>query len=190
MTLVNPESTTVADALARHYVEHGLALDGGEHERWFRVRIGPLAFALPNPPARQRAVLYHDINHVITGYNTVFSDGEMVIAGHELGSGCGPYWIAWLINLGIFPLGLLRRPGAMFRAFLRGRRAESVYRWEDRATLRGMTVSALRVTLGVPQGMPPARASDYLIFTLWSVVAVTFELSPLLAAFVVWSVLS
>ncbi len=189
MTPANPESTTVADALALHYVEHGLALDGGEHDRWFRVRIGPLAFALPNPPARQRAVLYHDINHVITGYNTVFSDGEMVFAGYELGSGCGPYWIAWLINLGIFPLGLLRRPGAMFRAFLRGRRAESVYRWEDRVTLRGMTVSALRATLGVPEATPSARVSDRLIFLLWSVVAVAFVLSPSLAVFAVWSVL-
>ncbi len=100
MTPGTLDSTTVTEALARHYAEHGLPPDGGESERWFRIRIGPLVLPLPNPPARRRAVFYHDVNHVLTGYNTVFSDGEMVIAGYELGSGCGPFGIAWLINLG------------------------------------------------------------------------------------------
>jgi hypothetical protein len=55
----------------------------------------------------------------------------MVIAGYELGSGCGPFWIAWSINLVAFALGLVVTPRPMFEAFLRGRRASSLYRYED-----------------------------------------------------------
>ena len=135
---------SLGDALARHYVDHGLPADGGEREPWFRVRIGRLTIRLPNPPARQRAVFFHDVNHILTGYNTTFSDGEMVIAGFELGAGCGPFWIAWLINLGMFAFGLVACPRAMFDAFVRGQRASSIYqRAEDRATLSGMTVGAV-----------------------------------------------
>ena len=134
------DSSSVSEALARHYREHGLPADGGARDDWFKVRIGPVVLPLPNPPARKKAVLFHDVNHLLTGYNTVFSDGEMVIAGYELGTGCGRYLVAWLINLWMLAFGLVACPRRMFRAFLRGRAAESVYHWEDRATLRSMTV--------------------------------------------------
>ena len=182
MTPGSPDSVSVADALTRHYVEHALPPDGGEQNAWFRVHIGPLALPLPNLSARKRAVLYHDVNHLLTGYNTVFSDGEMVIAGYELGSGCGRFWIAWLINLGMFGLGLGACPRRLFHAFLRGRRAESVYHWDDRASLRATSVEDLRIALGVRPSTPPARVSDRFMFAAWSVFATTFVLGPVLAA--------
>jgi len=174
------DSLSVADALSRHYEAHALPHDGGEGARWFHIRIGPGKLRLPNPPARKRAVLFHDVNHLVTGYDTAFSNGEMVIAGYELGSGCGSYWIAWLINLWMFALGLVLRPRPMFRAFLRGRRASSVYKREDRATLRDMTVAELRADLSVPQQVPPARLSDRVLFVLWSVAALAATLTPLI----------
>jgi len=76
----------------------------------------------------------------LTGYNTVFSDGEMLISGFELGSGCGSNWIAWLINLYMFALGLFVRPRALYWAFLRGRESLSVYSLrEGRTTLERLT---------------------------------------------------
>jgi hypothetical protein len=156
----------LGDALARHYAAHGLPADGGESESWFRVRIGPLTIRLPNPPARKRAVFFHDTNHVLTGYNTLFSDGEMVIAGYELGSGCGRYWIAWLINLGMFALGLVACPRPMFDAFVRGRRSASIYRRsEDRATLSAMTVRDLKTLARLDRPGDAATAGDRLRFT-------------------------
>jgi hypothetical protein len=142
--------TTIGDALVRHYTAHGLPADGGEHNPWFRVRIGPLTIPLPNPPARRKAVFLHDVNHVLTGYNTVFSDGEVVIAGFEVGAGCGRVWIAWFINVSMMLIGLGLRPRAVMRAFRRGRRTISIYSYpKERSTLRAMTVGELRQRLRI-----------------------------------------
>jgi len=86
---MSQDATLIRDALAHHYVAHGLPLDGGASNPWFNMRIGPLTLRLPNPPARRRAVVMHDINHLVTGYNTTFSEGEMAIAAFEVGAGCG-----------------------------------------------------------------------------------------------------
>ena len=91
MVATTGDPRLLRDALAQHYVNHGLPADGGAHEPYWRLRAGPLAIPIPNPPARQRVLFYHDANHVLTGYNTVFTEGEMTIAAFELGNGCGPY---------------------------------------------------------------------------------------------------
>jgi hypothetical protein len=169
---VREDSLTVGDALARHYAAHGLPADGGESNPWFRVRIGPLSVRLPNPPARQRAVFFHDVNHILTGYNTVFSDGEMVIAGFEVGTGCGRFGIAWFINLTMMAFGLVLRPRAIFHAFVRGRGCSSIYhRREDRVELRMKLVGEMKKLLALDQAVVGADLNDRIWFLAWSVVA-------------------
>src|SRR4051812_11273654 len=119
------DRATLAEALVANNTANGLPPDRGETDAWFRVCMGPLSFRLPNPPARQRALFFHDTNHVLTGYDTVFTKGEMQIAGFEVGAGCGTYWIAWYINLHLVAPGLFVRPREIFRAFVRGRRSSS-----------------------------------------------------------------
>src|SRR2546423_4895268 len=133
-----PQDTTlIRDALVQHYVAHGLPLDGGASNAWFNVRIGPISVRLPNPPARRRAVVMHDINHLVTGYNTTFSEGEMSIAAFEVGAGCGHLAIVWFINLSLLALALVVRPRAAFAGFVRGRRSASVYSSDRNATTLG-----------------------------------------------------
>ena len=84
------DASTIQEALLRHYAAHGLPMDGGESRASFRVRLGRISIWLPNPPARRRAVFFHDVNHLLTGYDTTFSKGEMDIAAFEIGTGCGP----------------------------------------------------------------------------------------------------
>lgn len=183
MTTASYDSAVVGDALVRHYATHGLPTDGGASDPWFRVRIGPFTLRLPNPPARRRAVFFHDVNHIVTGYNTTFSDGEMTIAAFEVGSGCGPFWIAWFINLTMFALGLLVRPRAVFQAFVRGRQTASIYhRQEDRSAIAAMSVAELRTLLRLDAMPPAARFVDRLSFGAWAVVAGLVILTPLLAA--------
>ena len=144
---------TVAAAVMHHYAAHGLPADGGEHDTWFRVHIGPFVIPLPNPPSRRNAVFLHDVNHVLTGYNTVSSDGEMSIAGVECGAGCGRVWIAWFINLSLMIVGLVIRSRAVLRAFRRGRRTISLYAYPvERTVLREMTVRELRHRLRIESG--------------------------------------
>ena len=158
--------------MAQYYAVSGLPADGGANDPWFSIHIGPLSVRLPNPPARRRAVFFHDANHLLTGYDTVFSRGEMLIAGYELGSGCGHYWIAWLINFMMFGLGLLVRPREIYRAFLRGRHCLSLYeRTESPGVLSEMSVAALRAQLGTDAHPVPRRASDSFAFWLWALAA-------------------
>jgi hypothetical protein len=165
-------SLTIDRALAAHYTAHGLPADGGEHASWFRIRVGALSIPLPNPPARRRAVFFHDVNHVLTGYDTSFGKGEMQIAAFEIGNGCGPYVIAWYINLSLMALGAIARPHLSFAAFVRGRRCRSIYRRaEDRAQMRGWTVGALRHVLQLDASRPVPRLSDRLHFGAWTFVA-------------------
>lgn len=183
-----PDSMTVGEALRVQNIAHGLPADGGEEDRWFSVHIGPFTIRLPNPPARQRVVFFHDTNHLLTGYDTVFSRGEMEIAAWEVASGCGPYWIAWLINLDMFALGLLVCPGKMFPAFVNGRRiTTSMYcRRESRSTLAAMTVAGLRASIDLDQCQVTAVLADRIAFMLWTIVALTTILAPVLAVLLVF----
>lgn len=185
------ESTQVGDALAAHYVVHHLPADGGATNPWFRVRIGRFTVRLPNPPARRRAVLFHDVNHVVTGYNTTFSDGEVVIAGFEVGAGCGPFWIVWYINLSMLALGLALRPRDVFAGFVRGRRSSSIYRCRtDPTRLAGMSVGRVRALLELDREPPNVTIADRLAFAAWAIVAVAVLLGPLAVPIATgWSVI-
>jgi hypothetical protein len=175
------EALTVSEALTRHYHAHGLPPDGGEGSPWFRVRLGPLSIRLPNPPARRRAVFFHDVNHLLTGYNTAFSDGEVAIAAFEVGTGCGPYWIAWYINLTMLALGLVLAPRAVYRGFVRGRRASSIYRrGEDRPTLASLEVAELKEQLGIDRSPAPISAAERFRFAGWALLASVVLLGPIL----------
>jgi hypothetical protein len=146
-----PDSAeTIHRLLSRHYAEHGLPPDGGESAKWFRVKLGPFVVPVPNFPARRRAVFLHDINHVLTDYDTRFSKGEMEIAGFEVGAGCGGYVAAWSLNLFMMLLGLIIGPRRVIRAFKRGRRSRSLYRlgW-PRERLLSASRSELRAELGI-----------------------------------------
>jgi hypothetical protein len=188
------DDVLVADALREFYSAHGLPADGGVSQSSFSVRVGPLPLTLPNPPARKRAVFFHDVNHLLTGYNAKGLDGEVVIAGFEVGAGCGRYWIAWIINLGAFAVALVMRPRELFAAFVRGRRSHSIYRRsESREVLRTTTVGALRRMLNIDVAPPIATEGDRVAFAGWALVAVLFALSPLIVAAAIalaWSVIA
>lgn len=111
---------TLREALQRYFAQYHFA-DGGYTERWFRIKLGPLFIPLPNIPARVRAVKVHDVHHVLTGYRADWK-GEVEIGAWELASGCGRYWVAWLLNAGSFTIGLVLYPRALWRAFREGRR--------------------------------------------------------------------
>ena len=181
----------IGDALTQLYKDHDLPPDGGEHEAVFHIKIGPVTIPLPNPPARQRAVFIHDVNHLLTGYNAVFSDGEMKIAAYEVGTGCGRVLVAWVINLGLMQLAALVRPQSTFRAFVRGRQADSLYRRSpERAKVRAMTVAELRRMIHLDEEAIAATASDYLAYGFWVVATwmVSLGVIAALVAGVSWIV--
>jgi len=175
------DTTLIRDALTQHYVKHGLPLDGGASNPWFNVHIGPMTIRLPNPPARRRAVVMHDINHIVTGYNTTFSEGEMSIAAFEVGAGCGRLAIVWFINLSLLAIALVVHPRVAFAGFVRGRRSASIYaNVKDATALGEMSVDRVRALLRIASADTRPQFADRVLFAAWGVVAVVVFLTPAL----------
>ena len=143
------ETQSLRDARAYYFRRAGFAADGGYNDRWVVLRAGRIPVsAFPNIAARRRAVWLHDLHHVLTGYDTSWT-GEAEIAAWELASGCGRFWVAWVLNAGAMAVGMLIAPRRTLRAFARGRRSGNLYagRFDDAVLER--TVGSLRAEIGV-----------------------------------------
>ena len=161
------DDLTVEEALAEHYRLAGLGPDGGYSSRWVRFKIGPLPLAFPNIDARRIASRFHDVNHVLTEYRTDWT-GEMEIGAWEIATGCGLYWAAWYLNLGVFGVGTLLRPKRTFRAWCRGRRsATSLYRGELEPVLAA-TLGTLRARLRLDHDTSSPTLADRMSYALWA----------------------
>lgn len=164
------ERETLREARARYFASNGFGADGGYASAWVKVRLGPLPFFFPNTAARVRAVRFHDLHHVVTGYATDVV-GEAEIAAWEIATGCAGFGAAWLLNLEALGLGLLRAPGPSWRAFLRGRQTRNLYRTRLDEALLAARVEDVRARLGLAAAPAPARASDRIAFAAWSFAA-------------------
>ena len=140
----------VADYVQRYLDENGFTRE--EYTaRTVQLFAGPIAFRVPNPPARQRAVPLHDIHHVVTGFGTdVIGEGEQ--GAWELRAGC-PGVIPIFLNSIAMLGGFLLAPRRVIRAFRSGKTAETLYgstRISHEAALE-MSLTELRQRLGVPE---------------------------------------
>jgi hypothetical protein len=165
---------TLRDELQRHFAENGFPPDGGLNERWVVVRAGRIPLCFPNVPARRRATVVHDLNHVVSGYGHD-ALGEAEIAAWELGGGCNRYVAAWVLNCGALWLGLARSPRRLFAAFVRGRRTRNLYGTDVDAVI-DLPLSTVRAALGLDQGQHNGTLVDLLLF------AVTVGLAPPIGA--------
>src|SRR5690349_9357412 len=76
------------EARARYFADNSFGDDGGYSARWVTIfKLGPLSLGFPNTASRIAAVRYHDLHHLVTGYDTDVM-GEAEIAAWELASGC------------------------------------------------------------------------------------------------------
>jgi hypothetical protein len=170
---VGREDITLRDALTEHRSTNGFAPDGGVQDRWAVFRLGPVAFCIPNLAVRRRALLRHDLNHVVSGYGHDLR-GEAEVSAWELGSGCRRYLAAWVLAWSAIVAGVVMAPGRVFAAFVRGRRTTNLFGTDLDAVL-DQPLDAARAMLGL-NGNCRARPADLLLFFL--VVA----LGPLVGA--------
>lgn len=159
-----PAHLTMREARAQYFQDNDFGDDGGYGSPWVDFKIGPIPFPFPNTPMRVKAVRYHDLHHVLTGYATDFS-GEMEIAAWEVGAGCGRFPVAWQLNLSGLVGGLFSVPHRSFRAFVRGRRSRSLY-GRDLGRLLDLTVAAAQRELSVPEGSVRPSAADVGLYLL------------------------
>jgi hypothetical protein len=165
MTLVSydPEQT-LRDARARYFQVNQFGDNGGYDDAWVDFKLGPLPFPFPNTPARVRAVRYHDLHHVLTGYDTN-TIGEFEISAWEIAAGCKSYLAAWQLNLGGMFAGMFISPRRIWSAFLRGRSSHTLYDRSLDALLDG-SVRAARGETGLDAKARAPTLADALAFGL------------------------
>lgn len=184
MTITTDEERgSVRAARQRYFAANGF--DGSYGERWVKLKAGPLTLYLPNAEGRRRAVRFHDLHHIATGYQTDWT-GEVEIGAYEIAAGCGRFAWAWLLNFQALTLAPVVAPRRALRAFVRGRHARTLYRQgelyehgEPSEGLLDRSLGELRRTLGLDRPPPPATAGDVAAFCAWIAVGLTVHLAPL-----------
>jgi len=152
-------------ARAQYFADNAFGDNGGYDDAWVTFKLGPLPLTIPNTEGRKRAVAYHDLHHIVTGYATDYS-GEFEISAWEIGAGCGRFAAAWIINLGGVTGGAAFAPRRAFAAFCLGRRTRTLYGREIESLLE-QTVAETRAQCGLaPPPDATSRASDVALFTL------------------------
>jgi len=121
-------SVRAGDALAAHYIANDLAADGGHRaHRWTFLTLGRLRVRLRNFEWRRRAIVRHDLHHLITGYPCTVI-GEFEMAAWEFAAGRFPSAAATLFCLPLVGFGAIAAPRRSFAAFVRGRQSTTLYR--------------------------------------------------------------
>src|SRR6185295_13377397 len=155
---------SMRDALRRYFEDNSFGPDGGYPDAWVDIKLGPIPVPFPNTEARRRAVRFHDLHHIATGYQTDFA-GEFEISAWEVATGCRDFVAAWQLNLSGLFAGLFVYPKRVFRAFVRGRNTQNFY---DQAyePLLDLTVGEARHNLRTDEAIRRATPSDVAMFAL------------------------
>jgi hypothetical protein len=175
-------------ARARYFESNGFG-DGGYDAKWVKLSLGGVPFAFPNSAARVRAVRLHDLHHVATEYDTSVL-GEAEIGAWEIGGSCRGFVAAWILNLYAMVLGFWIDPGAVYRAFVRGRHTGNLYAgvWDE--ALLERRVGELRAQLRLDAKPTPATPADRAAFVGWALAASALSLatSALALAPLAWGI--
>ena len=173
------DSSSVGEVLRRHYAASGLPDDGGHSaERWV-LKLGPVHFTLPNFAWRRRALRYHDVHHLVTGYRCT-PTGEMEIAAWEFAAGRFPHPLSTLFCLPLVAIGAVVIPRRAFAAFVQGRRSKTLY--GDSATHADLLTQPLRTVRArlVPRELPAPLLSDRLKYAQLVATSLALIVAPLL----------
>jgi hypothetical protein len=164
-------SLTLREARDLYFRNNGFGDDGGYGDKWVDFKIGPVPFPFPNTAARIKAVKVHDLHHIVTGYRTNFV-GELEISAWEIGGGCEDMVAAWILNLSGMGFGFLIAPSRTFRAYVRGRRGHTLYRYAYGDELLAKTVAEIRSETGAAREEERAAPGDVLRAIAWGIAGI------------------
>jgi len=178
---------TLRKAMQEFYAKNGFALDGGASgDTWSPIGCRALKVHLPNFEWRRKAIPFHDLHHVITGYG--FSPaGEFEMAAWEFAAGRYPNINTTLFCLPLISMGAIATPRRTWRAFIRGRRSKTLYSVSNFDSLLDRTIEEMRVEV-LPEAEVKATLRDYCRFAALTSASALLTLSPIaiLAALYFW----
>lgn len=114
------------EILDNYFKEKQLGEKGGYYSPFYDADFWGVTLVLPNFGGRKRALMRHDIHHIITNYE-VDLYGEFEIGAWEIASGCSNYFGVFLLNLIAIPPGMVFIPRRTINAFYSGRRSKNLY---------------------------------------------------------------
>ncbi len=170
-----PGVTTLRAARATYFADNGFGDDGGYSKSTVTIYLFGIPVSFPNTEGRKRAVVYHDLHHITTGYATN-NLGEAEISAWELGSGCTAYRAALVLNTMGLMLGVFQNPRRVYAAFVRGRRTRNLYGRDVNALLK-RPVAEVRTELGLDDPVAP-RPGDARAFAGYLAVSMFAALVP------------
>ena len=174
------ETMTLGAARAAYYEANKFGADGGDSLTSVPVNVLGITFKIPNTEARRHAVKYHDLHHVVTGYQTDLA-GEAEIGAWELATGCLRMPVAFVLNSFALALGLVIAPRRMVRAWARGRATKNLYAEPAVDPLLGRTVDGVKRELGLDAPAPKPRLRDVIATVAYGLPALAVMASPLIA---------
>jgi len=167
---------TMREERERYFEENGFGKDGGYNDTWIKVKLGPVALVIPNSAPRKKAVPFHDLHHILTGYRTDWI-GEAEIAAWELASGCKHMIAAWILNLLVLGMKVLFHPARVYRAFMRGRQSRNLYD-QDLETLLDRPAEEVREQMGTAGNIVQPSEKDRLAFVAFSIAGLVLVSGP------------
>ena len=175
---------TLGAARAAYYEANHFGADGGDALAWVPVTVLGVTFKIPNTEGRRRAVRFHDVHHVLTGYQTDLR-GEAEIGAWELASGCLRWPVAAVLNSFAVGVGLVLSPVRLARAWARGRHTRNLYGEDGIEHLLGRKVSEMQQALGLADTPPRTRLRDVLAVLALGLPMLAVMAAPLFVAIVV-----
>ena len=110
----------VRTSIQQYLAKSGYSTDGYEDRR-FRVSVGRLVLNFPNPGR----LPYHDLHHVVSGYDTGLV-GEAEVSIYELRGGCPTILILFLC-LGSIAIGCVLSPKRIIKAWRAAKGTSTLY---------------------------------------------------------------
>lgn len=190
MATYSPQQT-LREALDIFFKQYNLGEEGGLNQDWAYLDFKFFRLPFPNTASRKRALIYHDIHHIVTGYKSDWQ-GEAEIGAWEVSTGCGDHTAAWVLDIGSLLMGVCFFPRKTFRAFIRGKRTLNLYgNTYTKEALLPMQIGEIQkmLLLNIEHNQP-ATAKEIFSFIQWFIIAgLTWGLPFLfLFAFILYTV--
>lgn len=146
-----PADWTVRRGRDSYLAENGFSVAGYESD-WTPASLLGVRFRVPNTRRHRRAIMWHDLHHVLTGYGTDLA-GEAEVSAWECRGGLRPAGLyTGGIVVGLALAGLLIAPRRTLAAWRAGPVGGSLFqepfRYEDAL---GQEIGSLRQRLGLPR---------------------------------------
>lgn len=134
---------TARQVLDNHYNNSPFDSPFEDHTKTYKAYLGPFMIDVPNTDERKRLVIYHDLHHLIAGYdNSRIGEGE--IGAWELGTGLWRRPFVMFLNWGGMATGIYYAPKRTYRAFMLGVSCRALYRFKDEQAMLNKPYSELQ----------------------------------------------